>query len=907
MAKTLIDKVGTSLIDKVGTLLKEEKWTGTAIGEYTVKNFEDWDALIQEVNESGIQEEVQELCDEHLEKAKNSITSLYIRGILALQKQRIDDSRLMELINTFSGQQRWNVVEHICQAILRLGENKMALRVLADCYSKEGREDEIEPIWKRLVRIDLEEADILKTLGERKEAQNEPEKATIYYKKAIHRYLNKGHYSQVREVWLKLCEINIHDLEFFLSTERKIAKAMGVEQTTPLLEALYPAVEKQGEWKKAIQILKLILHYDPKSLRAREDIIKNYRKLYEGHSLLEEYIKASDLTQNWRSATGAITEFEKHIVFDKGNFVYHKTWGVGVIKNIREKDITIDFSEKRGHTMSLKMGLEALLGLEKDHIWVLKSVYPKAKLKEKIKKDIPWALKIIIRSFDNAADMKRIKAELVPAILSPGEWPNWSSEAKRTLNTNSEFGNMPDEADLFIVRDNPISFEEKTFNRFKAEDNFFTRYRIVQEFLQEAEDSDTDYLVEMFSYFMAFLKASHVNEQVVCSYLFVNKIAKDYPHLNPGLNYGFKELFEDIDNLEELFTKIEAPDLKSDFLTGIKQNIENWETYYIQLFPYYLNKSLLEELRRKGFENLVADKLNDIMINFREYREAFVWMARTLAEESWFKSLGIPQERIFINLLHLMDISFREIANKKNITENKKLNRSIQTHLFKEKRLISFILTEEEATAGRLFSVLNDVKELDVKLKLPIRQGIKEKYPHMKLPGEENESSPLGLSSTTSILTLEASLLEKKRELKHILDVEVPLNSREIGEAIEMGDLKENAEYKASKEKQEALNIQVGKLKEGIERAKVFDPKALSTKTVSFGTTVALSNLLEESEESYTILGPWESDPSNNVISYMSPFGAALVGKKKGEKIQFTINEKDYSYKILKVEKAALT
>ena len=81
-------------------------------------------------------------------------------------------------------------------------------------------------------------------------------------------------------------------------------------------------------------------------------------------------------------------------------------------------------------------------------------------------------LKTIIKSFGNAVDMKRIKSELVPGILTPGEWTTWSNEARKILKTDSDFGNLPDKVDFFVVRDTPITYEEKTFNKFKAENNF---------------------------------------------------------------------------------------------------------------------------------------------------------------------------------------------------------------------------------------------------------------------------------------------------------------------------------------------------------------------------------------------------------------------------------------------------
>ncbi|MBI9099285.1 MAG: transcription elongation factor GreA, partial [Spirochaetaceae bacterium] len=637
---------------------------------------------------------------------------------------------------------------------------------------------------------------------------------------------------------------------------------------------------------------------------ARKQIIKCFRNKYADHSQLEEYIRVSNLNDKWRNAAEAIADFEKHISFDAGNFVSHKTWGVGIIKSIKDDTIVIDFVKKRGHSMSLKMAVSSLMSLSKKHIWVLKSVWSKEKLKGKIKKEIPWALKTIIKSYNNSADMKKIKAEIVPSILTPGEWSTWSTEARRILKTDSAFGNMPDKIDQYVVRDKPISYEEKTSNRFKAESDFFDRLQTINEFLENAEP-DSDYFLDMFNYFTSFLKSANVNEHVLCSFLFVQKMIKTYPFLNPGINYGFNEVFDDIgefEEVEDLFRKIESTELRKEFLFQIKNHIENWSEYYVRLFPICLYRQILEDLDSNGYSEEISKLISEIISHYREYREAFIWVAKNAKEDNWFSKLDISYEKILINMIHLLDITYRDVSTKKYAAANRKLNRSILAYLFKENNLEEYLLNSTEDSVTRLFSLLQDVKELDPTIKINLKQKIVAKYPKIQFFGKQDAG--MATAVNRGVFCLEKSLSSKKKELKHILEVEVPKNSKEIGIAIEMGDLKENAEYKAGKEKQEALNIAVGKLKDEIEKAKIFDFSQTDFSKVSFGTIVDLKNETTGNNERFTILGPWESDPSNNVISYLSPFGNELLGGMAGDKLSFEINERNFSYEILGVSSA---
>jgi len=129
--------------------------------------------------------------------------------------------------------------------------------------------------------------------------------------------------------------------------------------------------------------------------------------------------------------------------------------------------------------------------------------------------------------------------------------------------------------------------------------------------------------------------------------------------------------------------------------------------------------------------------------------------------------------------------------------------------------------------------------------------------------------------------------LEKvKAELAHIRKVERPDNIRAIEEARAHGDLSENAEYHAAKEKQSFLEGRINELEMVIGQAEVIDFANGPTDRVVFGRTVLLYNLDTEEEVSYQLLGPYESDPDNGKISIKSPIGMALLGSEEGDEVK---------------------
>lgn len=803
------------IVKNLNELLNEEKWTRATLNNYTVANFQELDEIVDEVEKNDLSDEVREICEEHLQHTKNSIIALYISGLLDLSRQSVDDANLILLTKIFSDNHKWTIVEFLAQKILEFGENRFALRILADVYDNDNQAEKLHDVWERLIRVDFEEADIVKHLAQLREESGETDEAVEYYKKALHRYITKKSFNSIKETWHRLVELAPGETEFFYHAESKIARTISTERAVQLLEDLYPVYKDGGDWDRAIELLKRVLNYDPKSPWARKEIIECFQSKYADHSNLDEYIRVSNINQSWRPIHEAIADFEKHISFDTGNFVFHRSWGIGRIREISGDNITIDFAKKRGHRMSLKMAINALDVLPKDHIWVLRAVWKKDKLKKLVKERIVWALKTVIRSLGNAADMKKIKAELVPAILTPGEWSSWSTKAREQLKTNPDFGTLPDKADHFVVRDQPISFEEKTFNKFKADKTFFDRVKTLEEFLQEvtkdaAEGIDSEFFREMFEYFANYLRnVGTVNEYVISSLLVVRDVVERFPFLRADLELDFAPLYEQIDDVEEVFAKIDSTDLRKKFLSRVRAVDKEWGDVYARLLPIHLSREILLELERHGKRRLILDFFIRAYENYRDMRETFVWLVKNCEDDPWFDEVEIGPEKRLIAMIHIYDLTFRDIDNRKDVSHNRKINKQVQSYLFRDNKLPEFIDTADEESVSRIFTLISDVKEMDQKLLLDLRKKVTDRFPDFHFYGEDVVEQ-----STKKVLYCTASKYEEKQaEYKYLQEVEVPQNSKEIETAREYGDLKENAEYKAAKERQESLNNRAARIK----------------------------------------------------------------------------------------------
>lgn len=124
-----------------------------------------------------------------------------------------------------------------------------------------------------------------------------------------------------------------------------------------------------------------------------------------------------------------------------------------------------------------------------------------------------------------------------------------------------------------------------------------------------------------------------------------------------------------------------------------------------------------------------------------------------------------------------------------------------------------------------------------------------------------------------------------REELQYLQRKERPRVIKSIETAREHGDLKENAEYHAAKERQGHVEGRIMDLKDKLGRAEVIDCTSVDCSRVVFGTVVTMVDLDTDEEMRYQLLGPEESDVKSGSISVLSPFGQALIGKEVGDEV----------------------
>lgn len=178
--------------------------------------------------------------------------------------------------------------------------------------------------------------------------------------------------------------------------------------------------------------------------------------------------------------------------------------------------------------------------------------------------------------------------------------------------------------------------------------------------------------------------------------------------------------------------------------------------------------------------------------------------------------------------------------------------------------------------SAQFLQLLEGGTGLEEHRKMALRQAVWALHPELHERQEE-------------ALYVSAEALERKRaEFDRLVRVDIPHNTEEIRRAAAHGDLSENYEYKAARERQEMLSSRAKTLHEDLRRARALDPGAVDTSAVHVGTRVQLVPVADGGKPlALTLLGPWDSDPARGVVSYLAPAVAALLGKRAGDRVVF--------------------
>ena len=355
------------------------------------------------------------------------------------------------------------------------------------------------------------------------------------------------------------------------------------------------------------------------------------------------------------------------------------------------------------------------------------------------------------------------------------------------------------------------------------------------------------------------------------------------------------------EHLPELINNISILEYRKQVLGIIKKvKPEKWQDEFVSVFFAnsgnlweFIAKDLLAEKKQHSIDEIALRVCN----HFNAYPEHYIWFCKNGMQGRYAELYkNIDPATMFNRLIELLDNLYFKI--QKGREGDLKLIFNKIVNLLEDKGTDYAINILSDANAESIYDIVSSSKGLEDWFKVAIENAIRDRFPD--------------LFEAPDILTLDENKIyvtkegheRKKSEFDHLMNEEFAENARDLGEAISRGDLRENAEYKAAREKQAMLVGKAERMKAELQKVVIIDPHTIDSSIVSPGTKVTLKHEGKAELEAYTLLGPWDVDIEKNIISYLSPVGKGLLNSTVGEIIRIKLPEGETTYELIKIEKA---
>ena len=566
-----------------------------------------------------------------------------------------------------------------------------------------------------------------------------------------------------------------------------------------------------------------------------------------------------------------------------GAFCSHRSWGVGKIASwdLLGDSIIIDFEEKPGHVMKLAFAAKSLQVLEPDHILAQRVANPD-EIKALARDEPVELIRRILKSYDSEMMLDQLDGVLRGTVIEEAKYKSWWEATKKKLKETSAFVVPPKRNLPLQLRPDDVDPREAMTDELTVARDYKSKSQLIQSLIKEAEElKNREDLLD---------KATGN----------VTELAESLKKLQPG---SALELLVMRDQLLEACEKKPCDTQVAELLAAHASNVAplinalpaSAQKYVYKVIPSAFGDEwpkrmleLLNEVNLRGVSEIARFFESSGRVDeFNEHLRTGV-QQRTLASDvlAWVcKERTRLAESVFVKDIGAALVNAME---RDHYGEERGRNRLAEL-LSSDSTLIADMLEgQRPSQIKNLARRLYNTPALDQLTRGSLLARIIKIHPDVQQLVDGGGDEP---EEDQHLIVSWESLERRQAELEEIRTKKIPANTEEIKLARSYGDLRENAEYKAAKEMQRVLQKQESDLDADIERARGTDFKGVDTSKVSIGTVVSFKDVASDAEETYTVLGAWDTDLEKNVISYMSAVGQALLEHKIGEK--FSIPSED--------------
>ena len=644
----------------------------------------------------------------------------------------------------------------------------------------------------------------------------------------------------------------------------------------------------------------------PLSGELRQQACELYRELLGDHAHFETLVRTSEL-MNAPTPRRAFATLDLCLRVTDGCYLANRFRNQ--VLQLKRYDATLseyELEDLAGGRLSLdaKRLADEFERIDETDFRVLSRRDPE-RLRDLFQTDAATVLIGVCQSHDGRIDSTSLKELLVPRYIEKAQWSSWWGRA-RTAAKRCERLSLEGRNPIYLVyHPNGLSLEQELAAEAEAANTPLEHLELLRRYAREAKQRKvemdsafaarlTDALAEQARAFLAARPTDALEASLAL--LEAGSLgvpAPSRPAPSP------REVLASTDRPADTLASLADPTLWPGALEALSQ-LDDAGDQLEAILPKTPTRQLdrvADLLRRCGREQALCNAAARALAEPLKYLGLCLWLWADPA----VPVPGVPGKLEILSrllkTLHDLDIDLEAAES----TNRKELQRRIRTALgardlagFREvvagmdEAMASIVKGRIERTDGLAESVRDDMLKV-------LRENFYGLFAKAKVEPwlEEN-----------TLWTTEAALHRCEADLRELVDVKIPANSRAIGEAAEHGDLSENSEWKFAIEERNTLQARQAKMQDDLAKARIFHPGDVPTNSVGIGSRVIVKRAGNDVRVELSLLGPWDTDVENRRYSYKTALAQSLMGKTVGDAVALKIEGDEVEYQIERIDVA---
>lgn len=582
-----------------------------------------------------------------------------------------------------------------------------------------------------------------------------------------------------------------------------------------------------------------------------------------------------------------------------GAYVVHRSWGFGQIKSFDDTTLKlmIDFKGKKGHPMDPAFCVNTMDILPDNHLLVRKETDTK-KILELIAENPVQLIVEALESYPNKATTAIDLEITLNQVIGEEKFKKWWSEARRAAAKDPRILVPEKKTECYVLRETPVSAEDEIYEQFSATRSARRKIALAEEYLSAGGKGTQPHLADVLKGLSDAVKDSN---QIDAAERLYGASVRDRVAKAAGVDASTLEpsqssLVSNLRDLPGIAEKIPVH-FQSSFLELIREThpIECRDIVFnlLKVSQGKFTTECINFLVENGHSEDLANTLKRWQTEQNLRAPVLLWIVKNRHSKKFAKLLNdLITPRLLSAIFFAIDYEALQAASARRIP-------------------LGDILSDDTELIADLLSTADPETARDLANTLLLNQGFEELTKKSLLarfikifPKIQSLVAADAEGKEEQLLVSRESFERKREEYETIVSKKIPENSKAIAAAREHGDLRENSEYKMAKQDQSVLMAQKSQLERELARARITDFKDATTDQVGVGNIVDVK-LPDGSAGRYTILGVWDGDPEKHVISYKTPLGAALVGKKVGDAVKVKTGTAEETYTIVGISRYA--